>query len=53
METALLIQTAAQIASGIAATQYAAGQLDPERIAEIARVSVQVAKAIEASAQGR
>ena len=46
-----LIQTAATIASGIMATENTQLTLSPGRLSEIARMSVQVAKAIEAEAK--
>jgi len=51
METIQLIQTAASIASGMAATQYGKfGGMEASRIADIAAIAVKIAKAIESEA---
>jgi hypothetical protein len=52
MERALLIQAASSIAGGMAAAVYNKfSGLEDKRIAEIAQISVRIAKAIEAEAQ--
>jgi hypothetical protein len=52
METIQLIQAAASIASGMAATQYGKfGGMEASRIADIAAIAVKIAKAIEGEAQ--
>ena len=48
MNTEPTILAAAQIASGMVAGQYAAGQLDQAKIAEIASIAVRTVLAIEA-----
>ncbi len=48
METALLIQAAAAIASGMAASQYGKfGGMEQSRIMDIASIAVKIARAIE------
>jgi|HubBroStandDraft_2_1064218.scaffolds.fasta_scaffold3703186_1 hypothetical protein len=52
MESALLIKSAAAVASGIIAAEYAKGQeFDQAKIAEIAKLSVRVVLAIDAARQ--
>jgi hypothetical protein len=51
METPLLIQAAASIASAMAASQYGKfGGMEATRIADIASIAVKIARAIEAEA---
>jgi hypothetical protein len=51
METIQLIQVAASIASGMAATQYGKfGGMEASRVADIAVIAVRIAKAIESEA---
>jgi hypothetical protein len=51
METSLLIQAAASIASVMAASRYGKfGGMEEDRIVDIAAVAVRIAKAIEAEA---
>ena len=51
MEIAQLIQAASSIASAMAATQYGKfGGMEAQRIADIASISVKIARAIEAEA---
>jgi hypothetical protein len=51
METSLLIQAAASIASVMAASRYGKfGGMDDEKIADIAVIAVRIARAIEAEA---
>ena len=51
METSLLIQAAASIASAMAASRYGKfGGMEESRIADIAIIAVRIAKAIEAEA---
>jgi hypothetical protein len=51
METALLIQAAANIAGSLAATQYGKfGGMEASRIADIAVIAVKIARAIEVEA---
>ncbi len=54
METAQLVQAAASIASGMAATQYGKfGGMETSRIEDIAAIAVKIAKAIEVEALKR
>jgi hypothetical protein len=51
METSLLIQAAASIASAMAASRYNKfGGMETEKIADIAMIAVKIARAIEAEA---
>jgi ribosomal protein L11 len=51
METAELIQAAANIASGMAASQYGKfGGMEITKINDIAAIAVKIARAIEAEA---
>lgn len=51
METARLIQAAASIVGPMAASQYGKfGGMDPGKIADIAMIAVQIARAIEVEA---
>jgi hypothetical protein len=52
METAELIQAAANIAGAMAATQYGKfGGMEASRITELATIAVKIARAIEAEAR--
>jgi len=51
MNTNEFVVAAAAIAGPIAAPVFAAGQLSPERILEIARAAVQMARQIEKEAR--
>ena len=51
METARLIQAAANIVGPMAASQYGKfGGMDPAKIADIAMIAVKIARAIEIEA---
>ena len=51
METALLIQAAASIASAMAASRYGKfGGMEQARITDIAEIAVRIARAIEVEA---
>jgi hypothetical protein len=51
METAQLIQAAASIVGGMAASQYGKfGGMEAAKIADIAAIAVKIARAIEAEA---
>jgi hypothetical protein len=51
METNELIQASATIASALVTKSYSAGDVSPERIQEIARHAVALARAIEKEAR--
>ena len=54
MEQAQLIQAAASIAGAMAASQYGKfGGMEAARIADIAKIAVKIAIAIEAEARGQ
>jgi hypothetical protein len=52
MEQALLIQAASSIAGAMAASQYGKfGGMEASRIADIAKIAVKIARAIEVEAR--